>query len=154
MIVSDPRRWEGGQRRGGACSLLDVVQTVLALQGAAPPPDADGDALLPYLGDAGHAWKDLAVSEYYGHNVSTGITMIRRGRWKYVYHSRAAPGVEPERELFDMEADPHELNNLAALVAVADRVQSMHRALVDELGEEPDVTEQRCRAAYAAGYDR
>ena len=154
LIVSDPRRWEGGQRRGGACSLLDVAQTVLALQGAEPPPDADGDPLLPYLDDAEHAWKDLAVSEYYGHNVSTGIAMIRRGRWKYVYHTRTGPRDEPERELFDMKADPLELNNLAAEAGLSGRLQAMHRLLVEELGEEPDVTEQRCRTAYARGYDR
>ena len=30
----------------------------------------------------------------------------------------------------------------------------MHRALIREVGEDPDLTEQRCRRQLAAGYGR
>ena len=53
---------------------------MLVLQKAEPPPDVDGDPLLLYLDDPEHPWKDLAVSEYYGHNVRTGIAMIPAAR--------------------------------------------------------------------------
>jgi hypothetical protein len=33
-------------------------------------------------------------------------------------------------------------------------VEQLHAALVKELGQHPDETEQRCRASYAKGYGR
>ena len=49
LIVSWPARWAGGQRRAGACSLVDVVQTVAQLGGAKARPDWNGDSLVPWL---------------------------------------------------------------------------------------------------------
>ena len=45
-------------------------------------------------------------------------------------------------------------HNLASDPSQKDRVQTMHAALVAELGEEPDKTEQRCRTDCQRGYDR
>jgi len=89
LIVSWPARWVGGNRRMEACSLVDVVQTIAELGGADVPADWDGDSMLRWLDDPRVRWKDLAVSEYYGHNVASGSAMIRMGRYKYVYHTPA-----------------------------------------------------------------
>lgn len=153
LIVRDPRRWPGGQRRSGACSLVDVVRTITELGGAATPDDWDGDSLLPVLDRADAPWKDTAVSEYYGHNIASGFAMLRQGSWKYVYHTPMDADHGSERELYDLAADPGEWHNLAGEPDHAQRVAVMHRALVSELGEEPDATEQRCRHDYARGYD-
>jgi choline-sulfatase len=154
LIVSWPDRWPGGQRRTGACSLVDLVQTIADLGGGRCPGDLDGDSLTPWLDDADHAWKDMAVSEYYGHNICSGYAMLRTGRWKYVYHTPPDGWHSPEHELYDMAADPMEFSDLAGDAAHADRVWSMHEALVQELGEHPDEAEQRCRFDYSQGYDR
>ncbi len=115
LIVSWPARWPGGQRRVGACSLVDVVQTIAELGGARTPPDWNGDSLLPWLERPSTPWKDRAVSEYYAHNIASGYAMIRSGQYKYVYHT--APDAEhpAQRELYDLQADPGEFHNLAAL---------------------------------------
>jgi len=154
LIVSWPARWKGGQRRTEACSLVDVVQTIAELGGAECPTDWNGDSMLPWLDDSRTAWKNLAVSEYYGHNIASGFAMIRMGRYKYVYHSAPDEDHPAERELYDLVDDPGEFINLAAQRAQKERVKEMHAALVKELGEEPDRAEQRCRADYARGYDR
>jgi choline-sulfatase len=154
LIVSWPKRWAGGQRRTGVCSLVDLVQTIIELGEGEPDPGMDGDSLLGYLDDAEHPWKDQALSEYYGHNTCSGITMLRRGKFKYVYHSRINDSFGPETQLFDMHADPKELNNLADDPAHADVVAELHQAMLDELGEHPDAIEQRCRADLAKGYGR
>ncbi len=154
LIVSWPQRWRGGQRRGGVCSLVDVVQTIAELGRAKVPADWNGASLCGVLDDPKAPWKDLAVSEYYAHNIASGYVMLRKGPFKYVYHTPPDDRHSAERELYDLRNDPGELHNLAADPAQKDRIARMHAALVRELGEEPDRTELRCRADYARGYDR
>ncbi|MHC4249396.1 MAG: sulfatase-like hydrolase/transferase [Planctomycetota bacterium] len=154
LVVSWPARWTGGARRTQACSLVDVVKTIAELGGASVPDDWDGDSMLPWLDDDGFAWKDTALSEYYAHNIASGYAMLRRGSMKYVYHTPADDRRPPERELYDLDADPGEFTNLAGVAGHERIVTEMHAALVGEIGEEPDLTEQRCRADYARGYGR
>jgi choline-sulfatase len=154
LIVSWPARWTGGQRRTEACSLVDVVQTIAELGGAQCPADWNGVSMLPWLDDSRTTRKDLAVSEYYGHNIASGFAMIRMGSYKYVYHTPPDEGHPAERELYNLLEDPGEFNNLATERAHKERINEIHAALVNEIGEEPDETEQRCRADYARGYGR
>jgi choline-sulfatase len=80
--------------------------------------------------------------------------MLRQGAYKYVYHTRMDEEHGPERELYDLERDPGEWENLAGDPAHRGRIDAMHNLLVEELGREPDETERICRADYAQGYDR
>ena len=157
LIVSWPKRWKGPQRRGAACSLVDLVQTVADLGGAHPGEDWNGRSLCEWLDDPQADWPDFAVSEYYAHNISSGYAMLRTGRYKYVYHTPADAGGREhpaERELYDLRADPGEFSNLAAHAEHKATIEKMHRALVKELGQDPDETEKRCRADYVKGYGR
>ncbi|MDX1713938.1 MAG: DUF4976 domain-containing protein, partial [Halomonas venusta] len=64
-----------------------------------------GRSLLPHLtGNGGH---DEVIGEYLGEGAIAPLLMIRRGRYKFVH---TAP--DPD-QLFDLDADPLELNNLA-----------------------------------------
>ncbi len=155
LIVRWPQRWQGGQRRAGATSLIDVAATLADLGGiesAAYP--AQGDSLMPWLDDATHAWKDNAVSEYYGHYVASGFTMLREGDWKYVYHARRSPESEPERELYQLKSDPAELVNLAPRAESASTMQRLHQRLLALLGRDPEEIETQCRREIAIGYQR
>lgn len=154
LIVSWPGRWTGGQRRAETCSLLDVVQTIAELGGAKVPGDWNGDSMVQWLDNPNAEWKDWAVSEYYAHNIASGYVMLRQGKYKYVYHSPPDDRHPAERELYDLSEDPGELNNLASDPAYSSRITEMHTFLVNELGEDPDDTEKRCRADYATGYSR
>jgi len=154
LILSWPARWRGEQRRSKTCSLLDVNRTIAELAGAAAPGDWNGDSMVGWLDRPEHPWKDRAVSEYYAHNIASGFAMLRSGTYKYVYHTSADAQHPAERELYDLTNDPGEFNNLAGLPEYSGRIADMHTALVGELGEEPDETEQRCRADYASGYVR
>ena len=154
LIVSWPARWSGPQRRAGACSLVDVVQTIAELADAGTPSDWNGASMVRWLDSPNTEWRDLAVSEYYGHNIASGFAMLRMGDFKYVYHTPASPNHLPQRELYNLKADPGEFNNLAVGSRYKQRLENMHAALVAEIGEEPDNTELRCRADYARGYNR
>jgi len=154
LIVSWPKRWNPGQRRTQACSLLDLMQTVAELAGADVPKDCNGQSMVKWLDRPATKWKDMAVSEYYAHNIASGFAMLRMGRFKYVYHTPADADHPAEHELYDLHADPCEFHNLASESAHKDRIRKMHAALVNEIGEHPDSTELRCRADYQRGYDR
>jgi len=136
------------------CSLVDLVRTIIELAGGDPHEQMDGDSMLGWLDGVDAEWKDFAISEYYGHNIASGFTMYRAGRWKYVYHARMDEAHGPERELYDMTDDPDEMHNLAADPGQAERIAAMHEAMLAELGADPDAIEQRCREDYARGYDR
>ena len=154
LIVNWPARFKGGQRRTQACSLVDVNRTIAELGGAKVPGDWNGDSMLRWLDDPGTEWKDWAISEYYAHNIASGFVMLRMGRYKYVYHTPADAGHLSQRELYDLSTDPGEFNNLSGEPEHSDRIAAMHAFLLNELAEDPDQTEQRCRADYAAGYSR
>lgn len=146
LIISWPTRWKGGQVRTGACGAVDLVQTLAEVAGAKTPADWNGRSMVPWLDDPSFAWRDLAVSEYYSGYIASGIAMIRRGDWKYVYHTRADAQHGPERELYNLRTDPKELHNLSADPQQDTRMRELHAALVGELGEDPEQTERRFRA--------
>ncbi len=88
-------------------SLVDVHQTVLEATGlglAGEDRDLPGRSLLETLAAPDEARP--VFSEYHDGGSITGMFMLRRGRWKYVHY----PGYRPQ--LFDLEGDPHELNDL------------------------------------------
>jgi choline-sulfatase len=150
LIVRWPGRLKGGQHRAEACAHVDVVQTIADTAGARMPQDCNGDSMLGWLDHPETKWKDRAVSQYYAHNIDSGYAMIRMGQWKYVYHTPADAKHPAERELYDLKADPGELNNLAAQPEQAERIASLHAALIKEIGENPDETEQRFRRTAMA----
>lgn len=154
LIISWPSRFQSGVRREQVCSLLDVVQTIVSLTGATPPADWNGNSLLPVIENSAADWKNFAISEYYAHYISSGFVMLRQGSYKYVYHTKPCPESPPQRELYNLDRDPDEFINIASHPEQQDRISSMHALLVKELGEDPEVTEQHCRAEIAVGYKR
>jgi choline-sulfatase len=154
LLVSWPARWAGGQRRSGACSLLDLIRTLADLGGAETPEDWDGRSLLPWLDDPAARWESRALAEYYGHNVASAFTMWREEDWKYVYHVPPDAEHPAEHELYDLFTDPEELVNLAERPEHAGRRSHMHEAMLRELGGHPDDIDARCRAEIARGYER
>jgi choline-sulfatase len=91
-------------------SLLDLLPTVCELAGA--PLDGadplDGTSLVPAL--HGGPASGLALGEYLAEGTCEPIVMVRRGPYKLV----RCPG-DPD-QLYDLDADPNELENLAAAV--------------------------------------
>ena len=126
-------------------SLLDLVPTLLELCGLDPAEGLDGRSLAPALTGGGIAPADVA-SEYLAEGVNAPAVMLRRGRHKYV-----RCGDDPEL-LFDLDADPHELDNraaaepdvCAALRAEADRrwdLPALHAAVLRSQDERRLVVE-------------
>ena len=132
LIVRDPRASaDAGRGRvvRAFSEHVDVMPTLLSAIGAPVPVQCDGADLTPFLrGEAAPAgWRTEAHWEYDFRDVTDptaeaklGLTLhqcslnvVRDGRFKYVHFNRLPP------LLFDLQADPDELNNLASDPAYA-----------------------------------
>src|SRR5680860_390388 len=101
LIVSGPG-FATGARVDTPVSLLDVQATLFRATGATRPDAWWGSPLQDIMvGDTNR----VVLSEYHGHGTRSGTFMIRKGRWKLLYHA-AAP-----HQLFDVIRDPDELCN-------------------------------------------
>ena len=133
--------------RGNLCptpvTLADAFPTFIHALGAkAHPDDRDlpGHSLIDIA--RGHRPERTILSEYHAASAICGSFMIRHGKWKYVHYVGLPP------MLFDLEADPHEREDLgrdARHQAVIRECEAALRAVVD-----PDAADRRARADQRA----
>lgn len=128
LLVSYPKKWEP-RRVKENISTLDILPTMCDFVGVKPFPGLpmDGISLLPHLEGRHEEGHDTAIAEYTGEGTISPLTMIRRGKWKYV--TCPADG----SQLYDMESDPLELNDLAKGLSERDEeVQKVFEAFEQE----------------------
>lgn len=121
MLINYPK-WFEPHRVKQSVSTLDLLPTICDLVGTKPAPylPMDGISMLPHLeGREGH---DTVFAEYTGEGTVRPIMMIRRGPWKYV----VCPADDPQ--LFNLERDPKELDNLARFKKIAPRTPEEQEA--------------------------
>ncbi len=142
---------------GSTCSDLvvnvDFAPTFLELGGVPVPPELQGRSIVPLLRDDRPAdWRTSVYSRYWMHRDDTHVAPahygVRTDRYKLIcYYNDPLdqPGahgpIDPvEWELYDLDADPHELTNVIADPANADVVAELKAELLRlqlELGDEP-----------------
>lgn len=110
LIIRMPGKENAGRRIRKQSSLVDLMPTLIDLvtDGNAPEPVSplDGASLAGAISDGldGH---DTTLAEYHAEGALAPQFMVRNGRFKLI-RSRSDPPL-----LFDLEADPDELSNLA-----------------------------------------
>jgi choline-sulfatase len=113
---------EAGRRIRTPVSLVDAFPTIVEAVGEEAHPDdrqLPGRSLLHLMN--GEDPDRTVFSEYHAVGSTTGIFMVRFGRWKYVHYEGHRP------QLFDLESDPGETRDLAldpgsrAILAEGDR---------------------------------
>lgn len=119
-------------------SFLDLTRTITDALDVSTDPTWRGESLLPLARDTRPEDPERVVfSEYHAHGVSQGMFMVRQGMYKLVYYPEA------RSQLFDLEQDPEEINNLAqdpAYEPVKAHLEAELRAIVD-----PDAADRRAR---------
>lgn len=113
--------------------LLDLYPTVAELAGLKPSPSLQGESLVETLDDPTASVRDMAfsVSVYRG----TNAFLVRTDKWAFIQYEEDASG---GMELFDMEYDPKQYNNLAGNPRYAQVVEEMQRKLAGKLEEVRD----------------
>jgi len=108
FIIVAPGQKAAGKASERTVELLDMYPTLADLAGLTPPKNLEGVSVRPLLDDPAAPWTHAAYTQvqrgnFPGHSVRTE-------RWRYTEWA----GGEKGAELYDHEADPKELNNLAA----------------------------------------
>jgi len=114
LIVRLPNGQNAGQVATGFVELVDLYPTLIDLAKLPNPAHAlEGTSFKPLLEEPGKGWKSAAFSESRreGYHGST----LREKRYRYTEWV-PLPGTDGEtlRELYDLEKDPFEYDNLAA----------------------------------------
>jgi len=115
MMVLDPRLSNSTHGHRSQMALnIDIAPTIVELAGLQVPEAMQGASLIPLLNDTMKSWRKYWYYEHdnprdYYKNKLPRCEGVRTERWKYIRYKDTDPLQE---ELFDLQEDPLELNNL------------------------------------------
>ena len=102
---------------------IDLAPTVAAIFGVEPGAPVDGRSLLPLLTDPAAPWRDALLLEMWDEGGDHGFQAVRTPSQVF---ARLSSG---EQELYDLAADPYELDNQADNPAFAGLVTQLSARL-------------------------
>jgi N-acetylglucosamine-6-sulfatase len=111
---------------------IDVAPTLLEAAGLKAPAYMDGKSFLPFLESKQQAWRNGLLYEYYwerNYPQTPTIHALRGSRYKYIHYT----GIWDTDELYDLQTDPLETNNLIRDTAYQEIVKQMNAALFQQL---------------------
>ena len=125
LIIYDPRQEEGRQITDLALN-IDVAPTILSYAGIKIPAETQGKALDPLISNGKLEWRDSFLCEHLFENKRIPKSEgIRTDRWKYFRYVD-----HPEwEELYDLESDPNESNNLIKVKEVQPELEKLRGEL-------------------------
>lgn len=145
LILAGPEI-AAGARCATPASHVDLFPFFLEATGT-PMPRGDYKGVSPLALASGVQPDRAVLSEYHAIGSTGGVTMLRKGRWKYVHYVRYRP------QLFDLENDPEELVDVAGrpenTPVLAALKAELHRFCDPE---EVDVRAKRRQAELLARY--
>jgi iduronate 2-sulfatase len=134
LVIAAPGAGVEGGVSETPVGLVDLYPTLAQLCGVRAPENLQGQSLVPMLEDpsaAGRGWTLTQVTRgsrrqgrFFGYT-------LRTPRWRYTEWADGDQG----RELYDHQADPRELTNLADDLAHADTVAKLSRQLRDAVAQ-------------------
>lgn len=138
LLVVSPNAASGGHVSKTPVSLLDIMPTVLDLVGFTESQRLriDGTSLAPLL-EGKEQLNRIVLSEMHSEGVYTTCFMVRKDKYKYIYiHGH-------DEQLFNLEKDPDEWNNLAGRADHASIREELKRCILSQFN--PDRIEKQLR---------
>jgi len=114
LLMRYPPLIDGGSTPEQLAMNIDLAPTLLELADAEPLRPLHGRSLVPLLGpEAAENWRESILIEYYSDTVfqrivTMGYKAVRTERYKYINYLE----LDGMDELYDLETDPFELENL------------------------------------------
>ncbi|MES2390973.1 MAG: sulfatase [Acidobacteriota bacterium] len=139
MAVRYPKAFRAGTKVDGQVLNLDCVPTLLELAGVRIPEAVDGRSFVRLAQDTDKNWRKDWLYEYFEYPAGQQVRPhrgVRTERYKYI-HYFADP---QEFELYDLQSDPGELNNLAGLPQHANLQKDLATRLTELRKESRDTT--------------
>ncbi len=140
LVIRYPGLIQPGRKIRGLTSSIDLAPTILDAAGIDIPNHIQGKSLLPLLKGEQRTVHEAILIEFYSHEnpfpwtAQLDYRIVRKGTYKYIRWIR----FEDEGELYNLEQDPYELNNLVNDPAMSSTINEMKdemRMLVlDSLG--------------------
>jgi arylsulfatase A-like enzyme len=127
LLVRYPPLVKAGRRLEQMVLNIDLAPTFLDLGKVKVPADVQGRSLAPLLRDEKTKWRTGFLAEYFrdGKFPHPPWQAARTARWKYIRY----PDDPKWDELYDLQADPHELKNLASDAGAQARLKQMQDEL-------------------------
>jgi arylsulfatase A-like enzyme len=125
-----------GKSSDALCYLLDIFPTIGELTRVSPPEGSEGKSILPVLRGETSKHRDTIFTAYIG--VQRAIT---DGRWKLIVYPRIN-----KRQLFDLQADPNEITDLAGEAAhkeTLDRLVALLKESQAQFGDKQPLTSDK-----------
>ncbi|MBL4575931.1 MAG: choline-sulfatase [Opitutaceae bacterium] len=148
LIASFPKKWQQKVIVTDPVNLMDLCPTLIEIAQGEPIGKLDGTSLVPYFTDPEYGERDRSVmSEYHCEGSLAPTFMIRKGQYKYVMVHQGGS------QLFDLKADPNELNNLRGNPKFSDIETSLRQRILDT--SDPDAikvavlqSQKRCKLIW------
>ena len=127
FILRYPREIGGGQIISDLIQATDIMPTILDYAGVSGAPGIQGRSIRRLLRKDSVDWRQWAFAE------AGGVKMARTHTWKLIHYAGRSYG-----ELFNLEADPLELENLYDRPEYAPKRAEMAQLLLNILIETED----------------
>ncbi len=128
LIIRYPSEIQAGSKNNDLVQNIDFAPTILDVAGAEVPQEIQGESLTPFFAGNNENWRDELYYHYYEYPAEHAVKRhygIRTDRYKLIHFYYDID----EWELYDLENDPQEMNNVYNVPEYAEVRDSLHQEL-------------------------
>lgn len=131
FVVSYPDKIPASRVDSGMVLNIDIAPTLIELAGLPNIPTVDGQSFLALLETPSLPWRTgFLIEQFQDDGEDRGMTSLvpayvgfRTEKWKYIEYETG------EKELYDLQADPYEMENLIGKPGYDDVVLKLHEEI-------------------------
>ncbi len=134
LLLQCPALFPGGRVVEAPVANIDIAPTIMEAMALRPPPHMDGASFLPLAQGRSIPWREHFLYVYYWEKnfpQSPTVFALRGDRFKYITYY----GLWDVDELYDLQTDPGEMNNLLYDPRYKTIARDMENKLYSMMGE-------------------